>query len=613
MKNICLTIMVLCLLTVFLKPSESFSGNYQVQSPSPQAGYHTGIVFPVSSPEEQGLSSESIEEITDIIENYNGSGKIVGAELLIIKNRHTVCHRAFGCKDIDEKTEMKLNTIFNIRSMTKMLTGAAVQQLIDKDIIHLQDKVSLYIPGFDNEKSKAITIEQLLTHKSGLPLSILLKRKYTEFENLTDLANAIGEEGPEFEPGSKYWYSDSGADVLGAIVETVTGNTIDQYITEYFLAPLGMNDSFYLHNYHGSRLQDISSLHVGLQGNWSKIWKPGDTLFYPFAVGSQSLYSTPVDYARFLSMLMDNGMAGEQQLLSPEAVRRIVTPVSIMTSLGMDVEFPTTFSGLKVCYGQMSIIYTENDINGKPLIFGHSGSDGTYSWVWPEQNLMLLYFTQSRGTMTGISLEGQIDKLLVNPNAYTANDNGLQKTFAPYLGTYVANFANFRNQEFTVLIQNGRLAVDIPGQLVFELKEPDSEGKWYFEMTNEISVSFDKDTIGAVTGMKLHQAGYEFELPKGKAQPEVKLDPEAVRKLLGSYYDDEVDNEVEVLIKNNHLAIDVPGVMVFELYPPDENGLWACWTVPGMFIQFDEDENGNLVSFTRIVADKKRVCQKIVK
>ncbi|MFC1725626.1 serine hydrolase domain-containing protein [candidate division KSB1 bacterium] len=555
--------------------------------------------------------TSALKELESIVNGFVEEDLIVGAELLVIKERRTVLHKGFGWKDREKQKRLESNTIFNIRSMTKMLTGAAIQILVDKGELDIKAPVSEYIPGFDNERSKRITIEQLLTHRSGLLLSLFLEgSKMEDFENLTAVANAVGERGPQFEPGSKFWYSDSGTDVLGAVIERVTGKTLDVFIREHFLVPLGMKNSFYLHDFDGSKLEHISSLYMGFPGSWSKIWEPGNKAFYPYAVGSQSLFCTPEDFAQFLMMLTDNGMYGDKQILSEEAVTRMLTPFSEMTSLGSDMPYPTSFPDLKAHYGQTAIVYTSSGITGKPEVFGHSGSDGTYAWVWPDLDLIILYFTQSRGSTTGIRLETEIDRLLIHPDKYKPTVD-LEEKFGEYLGTYVANFDIYRNREFTVLIQNGNLAVDIPGQLVFELKDPDNEGKRNFAMTDQVAVSFEKDSTGIVTGMKLHQAGIEFKLPKGKALPETELDLGLVKKYLGFYFDEEVNNDIEVKLQKNRLVIDIPGVKVFELYPPDENGFWEFRFDPRLRVHFDEDENGNVISLTRSRGSKKRVCPKV--
>ncbi len=150
---------------------------------------------------------------------------VVGAELLVIKDRHTVLHDAFGWRDREAGIPMETDTLFNIRSMTKPITGAAIQLLVDDGILALDDRVSTYLPGFDTDPSGQITIEQLLTHTSGLPLSIVTEAR--EYDSLREMADAIGEGGPQFEPGSKFWYSDAGADVLGAIVEQASGSSLE--------------------------------------------------------------------------------------------------------------------------------------------------------------------------------------------------------------------------------------------------------------------------------------------------------------------------------------------------------------------------------------------------
>jgi len=86
--------------------------------------------------------------------------------------------------------------------------------------------------------------------------------------------------------------------------------------------------------------------------------------------------------------------------------------------------------------------------------------------------------------------------------------------FKPFVGVYLANFGQFSNARFKVVVRDDKLAVDVPGQMVFELKEPDSAGKWYFAVSNEVAVSFARDTTGRVTGMRMYQAGMTFELPR---------------------------------------------------------------------------------------------------
>ena len=120
---------------------------------------------------------------------------------------------------------------------------------------------------------------------------------------------------------------------------------------------------------------------------------------------AQGFYSTTADYARFLAMVMDGGVVDGTQLLSKAAITRMLTPVSKST-------IPTGFAGLRSSYGQLMHLYHKD---GEVIAFGHSGSDGTYAWAWPARDLMVLYFTQSRGSITMNRMEAVIDSLIARP------------------------------------------------------------------------------------------------------------------------------------------------------------------------------------------------------
>jgi len=569
----------------------------QTYRPTPEAP-----VFAYASPESQGISNETISELADIVQGYFDEELIVGAEFVVIKNRKIVLHEVVGWNDREGEIPMERNTLFNIRSKTKPITGAAIQMLIDEGRLRLDSTVAEYIPGFDNENSQNITVEQLLTHRSGLPLSILTAAD--EYETLYSMANETGIIGPEFEPGSKFWYSDAGTEVLGAIVEVDTGVPLDAFVTEHILEPLRMNGSFYYHpaTLNDSRRDRIADLYVGGIGEWVKAWSSEEP-FYPFAFGSQSLYCTPVDYARFLAMWMDDGQVGGIQVLSSDAVNRTLTPVSKMSSLGSDMPYPTGFFNLETYYGQMAILFSNSTTGIHEVeVIGHSGSDGTYAWAWPDLDLVILYFTQSRGSTSGIKLESKIDELLIHPELEELN-NRAREQYASYLGSYTANYGPFRNAKFVVTVQNGRLAVDIPNQLVYELLEPDKEGKWYFKITDQIAISFTFDEWRNVTGMKLHQAGYNFELPKG-LPPEDDVYPEDMEKYVGFYQTEDPNVTVEVLVNEGRLALNVTGQpTLLELYPPDDEGKWHIRFNPTIAISFNETEDDRVTSFTAHLPD----------
>lgn len=125
---------------------------------------------------------------------------MVGAELLVIKNRRTVLHEAFGWKDWETEEEMEPNTLFNIRSMTKPLVGTAIQLLVEEGHLAPDARVAEFLPAFDTEATGEISVEQLLTHGSGLPVSVAWDPENPP-SSLQAHARAIAEAGPQVQPG----------------------------------------------------------------------------------------------------------------------------------------------------------------------------------------------------------------------------------------------------------------------------------------------------------------------------------------------------------------------------------------------------------------------------
>jgi CubicO group peptidase (beta-lactamase class C family) len=575
------------------------TGNLLCFSPSAVAA---DDAFPPATPESQGIPAKALRRISEEVQRYVDEDRIVGAELLVIKNRRTVLHETFGWDDREAKKPMERDSIFNLRSMTKTLTGAGAQILIDAGKLSPASSVAEYLPGFENEKSRTITVEQLLTHRSGLPL--VAEGAPTYPTDLFALANEIGRRGPEFQPGSKFWYSDPGSDSLGALTAVVSGKSLDEFRNERLLKPLQMEDTFTPTDRDDPRYKRIVCLYLGTPGGWSRFWTPEDEPRFPVALGSSNLYGTARDYARFLAMWMDNGMAGDVRLLSTEAITRTLTPTSLMTAAGSDIPVPSCFRGLETRYGQMAMVYADPDAptGTLPQVIGHSGSDGTWAWAWPELDLMVLYFTQSRGQGSGFRLAMLVDRVLIPGGKSGAT---LPAGYKPYLGTYLADFDKFRNQEFEVLEHDGRLMLDIPSSIVYELKDTDVSAVWTAGLHDEYRLAFVRDEEGGVTAMRI---GHDV-LPRGKVTrgQDVRLTLATVEKLLGSYEDPGSGQVVEIVFKDGSLAVEVPGIpQALAFYPPDEEGLWTLVLNPQSAIRFNAGEDGVIESYSVVAGGVER-------
>ncbi len=410
----------LCLLTAFAacptfgqdgSPSTSSQAHglpHSTASNAETATVSSQARFPAAPSQTQGVNPAALERLSDLVNGFVEADEIVGAELLVIKNRRTILHEVFGTDDRAENQRMRRDTIFSIRSMTKPLTGAMAQILVDEGVLQLSEQVAKYIPAFDTDASRGITIEHLVTHRSGLPMRSPgpLWSNYASYNNIREIADYWGNYGPRlFKPGEQYHYADANVDTLAAVIQQAAGQPTESLIQRRLLEPLGMHDTIPLLRQGDERVNRVAMKYAGGRGRWRPFWKWNGKPYFSFPMFAQGFYSTASDYACFLAMLADGGMVAEQRLLSQAAVERILTPVSQTT-------MPTGFARLESSYGQLMHLY---DQKGQVTVFGHSGSDGTYAWVWPQQDLLILYFTQSRGSTTMTRMEAVVDSLLGRP------------------------------------------------------------------------------------------------------------------------------------------------------------------------------------------------------
>lgn len=550
-----------------------------------------------ASSESQGINSAALQNITEFINDEIIKDRIVGAELLIIKNGYAILHEAFGWNDKEDSTLMTLNSIFNIRSMTKTFTGAGIQILIDNGKLRLDDKASEYLPGFNNPKSKEITIEQLLTHRSGLPLSII--QDFNEYSSLIELATAIGEVGPEIEPNTKFKYSDSGADVLGAIIEVVAKMPLNEFLYKSILEPLKMYDTYPITKKTDLRNSRVACSYGGTTGNWSKFWKYDEEPIYPFTLGAQSYFSTPMDYSKFLNLLSDkDNLNAQTDVLTANSVNRILKPVSEFLIPGMELKYQTGFPNYVVFHGQMSMLFINNKNNSdnKYLIFGYGGSDGTFAWACPDKDLMILYFTQSRNfgkVNPFLEFEKVVYKSLID-TTWKEKVQVIPEKYQPYVGCYIADQGDFKDMEIKIVVQNNNLAIDISGQGILAFNDPDDDGLWPLMISNKFYVQFMSKENGKIEEMLIYQ-----EIPLIKTSDD-SISLAKNRKYFGSYYLVTLDKNIKIIAKNNKLAIQISENNIIELKTPDEDNRWYFKDNHNKYIYFITNESGKIESLNLI-------------
>jgi len=380
-------------------------------------------------PENHGLSSEGLSKLGEYFNNKIKENKIPGAIVLIRKKNKIIFQNEYGYSNYHKKIKFKKDDIFRIASMTKLIANLAVLDLIEKGLISLEDPIEKYIPKFKNPtiletfnpldssytSKKAlnkISIKHLLTHTSGLTYgtssvsyndnssdlaAIYTKAGIVELYSSKDIK--MGENIDKlailplsFEPGTKYSYGMS-TDVLGHLIEIISGQTLDIYLSNRFFTPLGMKDTyFYLPDSKADRL-------VPVQTNDNKIWSFYETDDYDidfpikgakryFSAGA-GLSSTALDYSIFLQMILNNGIYNGISVLSPK----------IIDDIKID-QLPknTTVYQKPLAYGLATGLITEDLIDrgefGVPGTIYWEGHFATLFWVDPSNDLIVIILEQ---------------------------------------------------------------------------------------------------------------------------------------------------------------------------------------------------------------------------
>jgi hypothetical protein len=163
----------------------------------------------------------------------------------------------------------------------------------------------------------------------------------------------------------------------------------------------------------------------------------------------------------------------------------------------------------------------------------------------------------------------------------------------PYLGRYEATY---KKETHTVVLREGQLAIDVPGQMVYELLDPDESGRRQFALTDKVAVSFVRDAAGAVLGMTYHQGGMDLELLREGFEPPPEVQADDVAAYLGRYRFAPAGLDATVLIQHGRLAVDVTGQMIFELVRSDAKGLWVARATDQITVTFGTGDDDTVES-----------------
>jgi CubicO group peptidase (beta-lactamase class C family) len=391
-------------------------------------------ITPLTSPEAAGFSSERLKRLDREMNDWAQKEWMQGGAALIIRNGKVAYYKAVGYNDLDTKSAMQKDDIFRIASQTKAITSVAMMMLFEEGKFLLDDAVSKYIPAFKKQQvldkfnatdttyttvpaKSEITIRQLFTHTSGLGYAqigskeanaIYAKSNLTagigiQNDNLLDAMNRLGKLPLMHQPGEKWTYG-LNSDLLGCLVEVISGMTLNDFFRTRIFEPLGMKDTYF----HVPREKAARLVNLYKEDSTGHLIKAGSNMLngpvgtnYPlvnstYYSGGAGLASTIYDYGVFLQMLLNNGVYNGKRILSRNSVR-LMTMNQIGDLSRGDDKFGLGFQIVSEKGSARTM--------AQQGTYSWGGAFATSYWVDPKEKMVMLFYRQLQGSTHGDVVE----------------------------------------------------------------------------------------------------------------------------------------------------------------------------------------------------------------
>lgn len=381
---------------------------------------HAGDL-PQAKPEEVGLSSQRLAMITEVLRADVASKKIPGAVLLIARHGKLAYLESVGKVDPATDKPMTVDGIFRVYSMSKPITTVAAMMLVEDGKLNLENPVAMYLPEFAKmmvgvEKPDAggtptlelvparrpMSVYDLMRHTSGITYGFfgsgLVKKAYDEARLLQDdmssaeFSQRVAKLPLSYQPGTTWDYGHS-TDILGRVVEVISGKSLFQFEKERLLDPLGMSDtSFFVADpLKHARIAEpfADNRNIGRNAEFSN-----PRIAQKFEAGGGGLVSTASDYARFLQMLLNGGSLDGKRFLAPRTVQ-LMTSEHAGASSGIA---PGMLANTGYGFGLGFAVRRstgEAPVPADPGEYNWNGAGGTTMWVNPKADLLVVFMVQT--------------------------------------------------------------------------------------------------------------------------------------------------------------------------------------------------------------------------
>jgi CubicO group peptidase (beta-lactamase class C family) len=333
--------------------------------------------LPIKAPIAVGMSAERLETIDRVVQRGIDAGGYPGASVVVGRNGAIVWQKGFGHLGwtADSPVVTADSTIYDLASLTKVVgttTGAMI--LYDEGKLSLDERVATYLPAFSGGLKDLVTVRELLEHRSGLPAGRDLWRHAHSPEEARQM---VLDTPLEYRPDHGQIYSDLGADVLGMVIEAISGQPLDKFLADRVFTPLGMHDTEFRPS--DSLVYRIAPTEVSPPRGYPLDGEVHDENAFALGgvAGHAGLFGTASDLAVFAQMMLNSGIYDGVRIVSDSAVRLFTARASGDRALGWEVADGTHGAGTYL----------------SESAYGHTGFTGTSIWIDPERDMFVILLT----------------------------------------------------------------------------------------------------------------------------------------------------------------------------------------------------------------------------
>ena len=352
-------------------------------------------------------SAADLKPLQDWMQSLVDDNKVVGCMAQITQDGNTIYLEAIGKRSPEAEDLLLPTQVVRIYSMTKAITSVAIMQLVEQGLIGIDDPVSFYIPEFADVKilingefkppNKEVTVRELITHTSGLGYSFSATDEFLPYyrediiddKTLENAAKKIAGMPLISQPGSKFIYG-LGIDVLGRIIEVVSGSDFESYLRKHIFMPLGMVDTGFTPMRLLQPMPIVTEINGNLVVDNIHYSKSAYELNPNYASGGGGLWSTIGDYTRFIMAIEQNGELEGNRILGSETVNFMIQNQISPGINRENIENPIKFS---LGFGIRSAIETSSGLRGEGRL-AWGGAACSYFFIDPSQNVTAVFATQ---------------------------------------------------------------------------------------------------------------------------------------------------------------------------------------------------------------------------